>query len=102
MSRAFVKEPDGDEVADDLPERKISPHPNYVTPRGQWSVALAGTIAARRSRTTAAARQRGDVHQAGSCPCRKRSALSAATSYAGNLGDSNRQFFGASVLWNVG
>ena len=35
MSRAFVKEPDGDEVADDLPERKISPHPNYVTPRGQ-------------------------------------------------------------------
>ena len=35
MSRAFVKEPDGDEVADDLPERKISPHPNYVTPRGK-------------------------------------------------------------------
>ena len=35
MSRAFVKEPDGDEVADDLPERKISSHPNYVTPRGQ-------------------------------------------------------------------
>ena len=35
MSRAFVKEPDGDEVVDDLPERKISPHPNYVTPRGQ-------------------------------------------------------------------
>ena len=34
MSRAFVKEPDGDEVADDLPERKISPHPNYVTPCG--------------------------------------------------------------------
>ena len=35
MSRAFVKEPDGDEVSDDLPERKISPHPNYVTPCGQ-------------------------------------------------------------------
>ena len=35
MSRAFIKEPDGDEVADDLPERKISSHPNYVTPRGQ-------------------------------------------------------------------
>ena len=34
MSRAFVKEPDGDEVADDLPERKISPHPNYVTSCG--------------------------------------------------------------------
>ena len=35
MSRAFVKEPDGDEIAYDLPERKISSHPNYVTPRGQ-------------------------------------------------------------------
>ena len=35
MSRAFVKEPDGDEIADDLPERKISSHPNYVTPHGQ-------------------------------------------------------------------
>ena len=35
MSWAFVKEPDGDEVADDLPENKISSHPNYVTPRGQ-------------------------------------------------------------------
>ena len=35
MSRAFVKEPNGDEIADDLPERKISSHPNYVTPRGQ-------------------------------------------------------------------
>ena len=35
MSRAFVKEPDGEEVADDLPERQISPHPNYVTPHGQ-------------------------------------------------------------------
>ena len=35
MSWAFVKEPDGNEVADDLPEHKISSHPNYVTPRGQ-------------------------------------------------------------------
>lgn len=35
MSRAFVKEPDGDEVVIELPERAISPHPNYVTPRGK-------------------------------------------------------------------
>jgi transcription elongation GreA/GreB family factor len=34
MSRAFVKEADGDAVAEDLPERPISPHPNYVTPAG--------------------------------------------------------------------
>ena len=34
MSRAFVKEPDGDEFADELPERPQHPIPNYVTPAG--------------------------------------------------------------------
>ena len=34
MSRAFVKEPDGGAPAEDLPERQISEHPNYVTPAG--------------------------------------------------------------------
>ena len=34
MSRAFVKEPDGDEASGELPELPQSPHPNYVTPRG--------------------------------------------------------------------
>ena len=33
MSRAFVKETDGD-VAENLPERQVSEHPNYVTPEG--------------------------------------------------------------------
>ena len=33
MSRAFVKESDGDD-AGDLPELPVSEHPNYVTPRG--------------------------------------------------------------------
>lgn len=34
MSRAFVKEEEGEAAGDDLPERPISPHPNYVTRRG--------------------------------------------------------------------
>lgn len=34
MSRAFVKEPDGDDVPDDVPRLVQSPHPNLVTPRG--------------------------------------------------------------------
>lgn len=34
MSRAFVREPDGDEVRDDLPDKPQSTHPNYVTPGG--------------------------------------------------------------------
>lgn len=33
MSRAFVKETDGDDPGD-LPERRVSPHPNLVTVRG--------------------------------------------------------------------
>jgi transcription elongation GreA/GreB family factor len=34
MSRAFVKEPDGDQVTDEIPERVHSAHVNYVTPAG--------------------------------------------------------------------
>jgi transcription elongation GreA/GreB family factor len=34
MSRAFVKEQDGDELADGQPELPQSPHPNYVRPQG--------------------------------------------------------------------
>lgn len=34
MSRAFVKESDGEELDDGAPERPVSPHPNYVTPAG--------------------------------------------------------------------
>jgi transcription elongation GreA/GreB family factor len=33
MSRAFTREPDG-HVPEDLPERPVSPHPNWVTPEG--------------------------------------------------------------------
>ena len=38
MSRAFVKEPDGDTAEDDQPDRPQSPHPNYVTPGGLQSL----------------------------------------------------------------
>ena len=34
MSRAFVKEPDGDAVGDDAPELPVSSHPNYMTREG--------------------------------------------------------------------
>src|SRR4051812_32229008 len=32
MSSAFVKEPEGGEAFEDLPDRPVSPHPNFVTP----------------------------------------------------------------------
>ncbi|MGI8723922.1 MAG: transcription elongation factor GreA [Methyloceanibacter sp.] len=34
MSRAFVKEPDGGDAFEDLPDRPISEHANLVTPQG--------------------------------------------------------------------
>ncbi len=34
MSRAFVKEPDGDDAGSDLPDRPISAHRNFVTSFG--------------------------------------------------------------------
>jgi transcription elongation GreA/GreB family factor len=34
MSRAFVKESDGSEAFEELPDRPISQHPNLVTPEG--------------------------------------------------------------------
>lgn len=34
MSRAFVKEPDGERAVEELPGRPISPHPNLVTAAG--------------------------------------------------------------------
>jgi len=35
MSRAFVKEGSENAGSEELPERPQSPHPNYVTPRGE-------------------------------------------------------------------
>jgi len=55
MSRAFVKEPDG-ETFEELPDRPISQHPNLVTPQGlaQIEEALA-RLHAEHARALAAA-----------------------------------------------
>lgn len=57
MSRAFVKEPDGLEAFDELPERLISPHPNLVTPEG---LARIEAEVARLSQAYAEAQATGD------------------------------------------
>ena len=51
MNRAFVREPDGDAADPDLPDRPLSPHPNYVTTRGlrQLREQLARLQSERRS-----------------------------------------------------
>lgn len=57
MSRAFVKEPDGEEVVTDLPDRPVSPHRNFVTPAG---LAQIDDAIARLRRDAAAAQKGGD------------------------------------------
>jgi transcription elongation GreA/GreB family factor len=55
MSRAFVRESDTDPAA--LPERAVSPHPNFVTPRGLKAIeARVRELEAQRQ----AAREGGD------------------------------------------
>ncbi len=50
MSRAFVKEPDGDDSVGELPDLPVSLHANYVTPAGlrQLRDRLTGLEDARR------------------------------------------------------
>lgn len=55
MSRAFVRESDADPAA--LPERAVSPHPNFVTPKGLKAIeARVRELEAERQ----AAREGGD------------------------------------------
>ena len=55
MSRAFVKEPDGDRTIEELPERVHSPHVNYVTPSGLRQLrGRVGDLLAHRERLAGA------------------------------------------------
>jgi transcription elongation GreA/GreB family factor len=66
MSRAFVTERDGDAAGTDLPDRPVSPHPNYVTPTGLETLrrqadelrAERDALAARPEDLSAVARQK--------------------------------------------
>ncbi len=57
MSVAFTKESDAEAVAADLPDRPISPHPNFVTPAGLAS--LDAELAAARTAYQAAQAEGG-------------------------------------------
>jgi transcription elongation GreA/GreB family factor len=57
MSKAFVKEDEGSEGFDDLPDRPISPHPNLVTAEG---LAQIEAKLARLHEEHAAAQEEGD------------------------------------------
>ncbi len=58
MSRAFVREQDGPELREDLPDRPVSPHPNLVTAEGHAAI-LAAVDTAQAELT--AAREADDI-----------------------------------------
>ena len=57
MSRAFTREQDGAEAFDELPEKLVSEHPNFVTPEG---LTLIEAEVARLSKEYAAAQASGE------------------------------------------
>jgi transcription elongation GreA/GreB family factor len=59
MSRAFVKEQD-DAVVESLPDRPVSPHPNFVTERGMALI----EDALKRARDDHSAAQKADDREA--------------------------------------
>ncbi len=62
MSRAFVKEQDGDVPEEGLPERQISDHPNYVTPAGLRQLEQrVGELEERRLALLTAAEEEGSL-----------------------------------------
>lgn len=56
LSRGFVKEDDLEHAGTDVPERPISPHPNYVTPQGLQQLQQ-DMQALEKERTTLSARK---------------------------------------------
>jgi transcription elongation GreA/GreB family factor len=61
MSRAFVREDDGGEAFEDLPDRPISPHPNLVTPEGLARIDEAVEDLRRRLGEAQAAEDKGEI-----------------------------------------
>ena len=96
MSRAFVKEADGADVFDDLPDRPISPHPNLVTPHG---LALIEAEVARHRALLADAQAKGDraAVAAASRDLRYWTARRASAELVPPAGDASEVRFGLSV-----
>jgi transcription elongation GreA/GreB family factor len=64
MSRAFVKEPDGEDAVEELPERPISPHPNFVTAEGLAQIEAEFARLAQEHAMAQAANDRGALAHA--------------------------------------
>jgi transcription elongation GreA/GreB family factor len=61
MSRAFVKEPDGADAYEDLPDRPVSEHPNVVTAEGLAQIEETLTRLNQEHAQAQAAQDRGAI-----------------------------------------
>jgi transcription elongation GreA/GreB family factor len=96
MSRAFIKEPDGEDAVAELPDRQISPHPNLVTAEG---LAQIEDELARLQREHAAAQAAGDrvATARAARELRYWNARRASAQLAPPCEDSTRVHFGSTV-----
>lgn len=68
MSRAFVKEPDGEDAVEELPERPVSSHPNLVTAQGLAQIEAELARLQREHAAAQAANDRGATARAARDP----------------------------------
>jgi len=96
MSRAFIKEPDGEDAVAELPDRQISLHPNLVTAEG---LAQIEDELARLQREHAAAQASGDrvATARAARELRYWNARRASAQLAPPCEDSARVHFGSTV-----
>ena len=96
MSRAFVKEPDGEDALEELPERPVSSHPNLVTAQGLAQIEAELARLQREHAAAQAANDRGATARAAR-DLRYWNARRATAQLTPLSQDSTRVHFGSTV-----
>jgi transcription elongation GreA/GreB family factor len=96
MSRAFIKEPDGEDAVAELPERPISTHPNLVTAEGLAQIERELARLQQEHAAAQAASDRGTIARAAR-DLRYWSARRASAQLAPPCQDTTRVHFGSTV-----
>jgi transcription elongation GreA/GreB family factor len=96
MSRAFIKEPDGEDAVGELPERPVSTHPNLVTAEGLAQIERELARLQQEHAAAQAANDRGTIARAAR-DLRYWSSRRASAQLAPPSQDTMRVHFGSTV-----
>ena len=96
MSRAFIKEPDGEDAGAELPERPVSTHPNLVTAEGLAQIERELARLQQEHAAARAANDRGTIARAAR-DLRYWSSRRASAQLAPPSQDTMRVHFGSTV-----